>query len=178
MYFERDVTFPRERERKKNEILALDFGWRGGERTSTFFLVWIGRANMMLRRAGALGAGRAAMRGVQRARVRRRQAMEAVRCQSFSHSTTSPRSTADDGQMTKAERRREEILRNEVEVVTNATSASCLPEDWNAKVLLVDKPLDWTSFDVCGKLRRLVRVSLLQPQSSKQCTNDRTRPID
>ena len=156
-------------------ILAL--GLEGGERTALFFFVWIGRANMMLRRAGALGAGRAAMRGVQRARVRRRQAMEAVRCQSFSHSTTSPRSNAD-GQMTKAERRREGILRNEVEVVTNATSASCLPEDWNAKVLLVDKPLDWTSFDVCGKLRRLVRVSLLQPQSSKQCTNDRTRPID
>lgn len=126
---------------------------------------------MMLRRAGALGAGRAAMRGVQRARVRRRQAMEAVRCQSFSHSTTSPRSNAD-GQMTKAERRREEILRNEVEVVTNATSASCLPEDWNAKVLLVDKPLDWTSFDVCGKLRRLVRVSLLQLLQQKRRGNN------
>ena len=131
---------------------------------------------MMLRRAGALGAGRAA-RGVQRARVRRRQAMEAVRCQSLSQSTKAALPPAKDGQ-TKAERRREEILRNEVEVVTNATSASSLPEDWDAKVLLVDKPLDWTSFDVCGKLRRLVRVSLLQPQSSKQCTNDRTRPID
>lgn len=151
-------------------ILAL--GLEGGERTALFFFVWIGRANMMLRRAGALGAGRAAMRGVQRARVRRRQAMEAVRCQSLSHSTTSPRSTADDGQMTKAERRREEILRNEVEVVTNATSASCLPEDWNAKVLLVDKPLDWTSFDVCGKLRRLVRVSLLQLLQQKRRGNN------
>ena len=72
------------------------------------------------------------MRGVQRARVRRRQAMEAVRCQSLSHSsTTSPRSTADDGQMTKAERRREEIetlhvdFKRLTEQLAEANAAKC-----------------------------------------------------
>jgi len=30
--------------------------------------------------------------------------------------------------------------------------------DWNSKVLLIDKPLDWTSFDVCGKLRGLTGI--------------------
>jgi hypothetical protein len=29
---------------------------------------------------------------------------------------------------------------------------------WESAVILVDKPQDWTSFDVCGKLRGALKV--------------------
>ena len=43
-----------------------------------------------------------------------------------------------------------------VEVV----ESSNVPDSWNNKVVLIDKPLDWTSFDVCGKLRNLVKLKV------------------
>ena len=41
---------------------------------------------------------------------------------------------------------------------------------WDNAVILVDKPPDWTSFDVCGKLRGALKVKkvLLSPPDTTQ----------
>ena len=54
-----------------------------------------------------------------------------------------------------------------VEVV----ESSNVPDSWNNKVVLIDKPLDWTSFDVCGKLRNLVKLKV-----RKKLTQDLSLP--
>ncbi|XP_073003318.1 uncharacterized protein [Typha latifolia] len=56
-----------------------------------------------------------------------------------------------------------EVVASAVEVVEPylATRRSGLPPRWDGPsgtVVLVDKPKGWTSFTVCGKLRRLVKV--------------------
>ena len=64
--------------------------------------------------------------------------------------------------------------------------SSAAPDSWNNKVVLVDKPLDWTSFDVCGKLRNLVKLKAghagtLDPQATGLlivCLGKATKSVD
>mmetsp|Transcript_32694 Transcript_32694/g.70649 ORF Transcript_32694/g.70649 Transcript_32694/m.70649 type:complete len:349 (-) Transcript_32694:1118-2164(-) len=104
---------------------------------------------------------------------------------SSSSSSSSSSAAAATSTGTKASRRRAEIL-SSVEVV-GASTGGPLPEDWNNKVLLIDKPLDWTSFDVCGKLRGLVRTKkvghagTLDPQATGLlivCVGRATKTVD
>ena len=40
--------------------------------------------------------------------------------------------------------------------------ATMHPDVWQNAALLIDKPPDWTSFDVCNKLRSALRVKKVQ----------------
>lgn len=55
------------------------------------------------------------------------------------------------------------VLYRKVKVllVPNLIQPGPLPEEsdlWGCSALLVDKPQTWTSFDVCGKLKGVLRV--------------------
>jgi hypothetical protein len=49
-------------------------------------------------------------------------------------------------------------------LVTKGASFSA--DVWGNAVILVDKPQDWTSFDVCGKLRGALQVKKVRIASS------------
>ena len=110
-------------------------------------------------------------------RPSRRPPSDRLGMMACSSATSSNASAASE----KTERRRAAILA-QVEVVDAAT----VPTSWNNKVVLVDKPLDWTSFDVCGKLRNLVKLKAghagtLDPQATGLlivCLGRATKTVD
>lgn len=44
------------------------------------------------------------------------------------------------------------------------------PDVWQNAVVLMDKPTGWTSFDVCGKLRRVVNMKKVSSVAQFCCT--------
>ncbi len=65
---------------------------------------------------------------------------------------------------------------------TLITAGGSLPKDpvtWQTAAVLVDKPLGWTSFDVCGKLRSTLRIKKVgdqHPEMLSPCLLRESRP--